>query len=195
MHKNVDWRLFWRLAPFGMLGGFLGAYLLTGIDGKNLIPFIFTYLGLMGIFILYRTFRPVRAKKIPLAAVPPLGAAGGFVDAVGGGGWGPIVTTTLVGAGEEPRYVIGTVNTAEFFVTVATSAGFLTALLIGHWEDAGDLTKHAAAVAGLVAGGILAAPLAGYFVKVTPRRNLGLLVGLLILALSGYQAARYFKLF
>ncbi len=189
-NKNVDWPLFWKLTPAGMAGGVIGAYVLTGINGKALTPYIFAYLGLMGIFILYRSFKPVQADGLPKAAVAPLGAVGGFVDAVGDGGWGPVVTTTLVGAGEQPRYVIGTVNTAEFFVTVATSVGFLTALLTGRWEEAGDITKHASAVAGLVVGGILAAPLAGYAVRQISQHRLGRIVGILVLGLSAYQIAR-----
>ncbi len=192
-HRNVDWALFWRLTPAGMIGGALGAYVLTGIDGRVLTPYIFTYLGLMGGFILYRSFKPVRANNFPPAALPPLGAAGGFVDAVGGGGWGPVVTTTLVGAGEKPRYVVGTVNTAEFFVTIATSAAFVGALVTGRWEDAGDITKHAAAVGGLVAGGILAAPLAGYVVARIQQRRLGQIVGVLIIALALYQISRFMR--
>ena len=86
--------------------------------------------------------------------------------------------------------MIGTVNTAEFFVTVATSVGFLTALLSGRWDDADDITKHAAAVAGLVVGGIVAAPLAGYAVRQISPRRLGRIVGVLVLGISAYQIAR-----
>ena len=88
-----------------------------------------------------------------------LGAAGGFMDAVGGGGWGPIVTTGLLGAGAAPRYVIGTVNASEFLITLAVSLTFLITLLTGHWAEAGDLISNLAAVAGLVVGGLFAAPL------------------------------------
>lgn len=182
-----------RLAPAGMIGGALGTFVLTGIDGNALRPYIFGYLALMGVYIIFRVLRPASAKGVAPGLVPPLGAAGGFVDAVGGGGWGPIVTTTLVGAGEQPRYVIGTVNTSEFLVTVTISASFVTAMLTGHWEDAGDLTAHAAAIGGLVCGGLLAAPLAGYVVKEVSPRALGFVVGLLIIALSAYQIARFFK--
>ena len=87
-NKNVDWPLFWKLAPAGMIGGVLGTYVLTGINGKVLTPFIFGYLGLMGIYILYRSFKPAKTKGLKKSAVAPLGAVGGFVDAVGGGGWG-----------------------------------------------------------------------------------------------------------
>jgi uncharacterized membrane protein YfcA len=188
-HKNVDWRLFWRLAPAGMIGGAIGVYVLTSFDAKALRPFIFVYLGAMGVFILLRLRRPPVENPPPPRAVAPLGVVGGFLDATGGGGWGPIVTTTLLGSGQQPRYTIGTVNTVEFLVTVTISASFVLALLTGHWRDAGDLFDHAPAVAGLVAGGIVAAPLAGYVVKRVPQRTLGLLVGALILSLSCWQLA------
>lgn len=190
-HRNVDWRLFWRLAPAGMIGGSIGAFVLTGVAGSAVRPLIFTYLGVMGCYILYRTWRPVLRASVRPALVPPLGAAGGFLDATGGGGWGPVVTTTLIGAGERPRYVIGTVNAAEFLVTVTISASFIAALLLGHWEDAGDLTAHAPAVGGLIVGGVVAAPMAGLLVKKIPARAIGTGVGLLILAMSGYQVGRY----
>ena len=94
----------------------------------------------------------------------PLGFVGGLLDAIGGGGWGPTVTSTLVGAGTEPRRAIGTVNTAELLVTVAISAAFLAALLTGRWSG-GALEHHAAAVAGLIVGGLIAAPFAGVSMK------------------------------
>ncbi|MGZ8406883.1 MAG: sulfite exporter TauE/SafE family protein, partial [Caulobacteraceae bacterium] len=119
-HKNVDRRLFILLTIGGVIGGVLGAYVLTSIDGKLLKPYIVAYLGLMGCIILWRAFKGVAPKILSSAKWPaPLGLVGGFMDAVGGGGWGPTVTTTIVGAGGDPRRAIGTVNTAEFFVTVA----------------------------------------------------------------------------
>jgi uncharacterized protein len=189
-HRNVDRRLFWRLAPAGIVGGVVGAYLLTAVDGATIKPFIVAYMAVMGVVIIWRTFRALKPRTEAVRGVPALGAIGGFVDAVGGGGWGPVVTTTLVGAGGQPRYVIGTVNTAEFLVTAAVSATFVAALLTGHWEDAGDLTENATAVAGLIVGGLCAAPLAGYVVKRISPRTLGIAVGALVLILVVYQAAR-----
>ena len=189
-HKNVDWKLFFKLAPAGVIGGALGAYVLTSIDGDVIKPFIVGYLGLMGLLILYRAVWPSQPRALHRLLAPPLGLAGGFVDAVGGGGWGPVVTSSLMGAGGNPRYVIGTVNTAEFFVTVAISAAFLFALLSGHWQDASDLMANAAAVAGLIIGGLFAAPLAGWMVKLAPQRVLGALVGALVLGLAAYQGWR-----
>ena len=116
-----------------------------------------------------------------------MGLIGGFMDAVGGGGWGPTVTTALVGAGKEPRRAIGTVNTAEFLVTIAISATFVWALLTGHWDEAGALRDHAWAVAGLIVGGLIAAPFAGWIAKAIPTRVLTLMVGALVLLLAAYQ--------
>lgn len=190
-HRNVDWRLFWRLAPAGMIGGAIGVYVLTSFDAKALRPFIFFYLGLMGVYILARVLRPRADNAVPPRAVAPLGLAGGFLDATGGGGWGPIVTTTLLGAGQKPRFTIGTVNSVEFLVTSTISASFVIALLSGHWAEAGDLLTHAPAVGGLVAGGVVAAPLAGYIVKVVPQRVLGSIIGVLIVLLSLWQLAMW----
>ena len=120
----------------------------------------------------------------------PLGAVGGFFDAIGGGGWGPTVSSSMVAAGQEPRRAIGTVNTAEFFLTVSISAAFLWALLTGHWEDAGDLMEHGTAVAGLVCGGLIAAPFAGWITKRVPRRALTYAVGVLLLLLAAFQGAQ-----
>lgn len=187
-HRNVDWKLFWRLAPAGVVGGVLGAYVLTSIDGKMLRPYVTAYLTIMGLLILYRAFRP-QLKRAPFQnkMLPPLGVLGGFVDAAGGGGWGPVVTSTLVGSGGAPRFVIGTVNTAEFFLTAAISAAFIVALLSGHWNDADDILSHVWAVAGLVVGGVCAAPAAGFAVRLVPHKTLMYAVGSLVMALAGYQ--------
>ncbi len=186
-HRNVDWRLFWRLAPAGMLGGALGVYLLINIDSTALKPFIFGYLGLMGLYIIARMWLPARERPVKPRLIAPLGVAGGFLDATGGGGWGPIVTTTLLGAGQPPRHTIGTVNAVEFLVTLTISGAFVLALLTGQWKNAGNLMTHAPAVGGLVAGGVLAAPLAGYVVKSAPPRLLGFVAGALITSLSIWQ--------
>ena len=187
-HKNVEWRLFVPLAIAGVIGGVLGAYVLAGIDGNAIKPFIVSYLALMGLWILWRATRDIRLRTIrPSWIVAPLGVIGGFFDAIGGGGWGPTVSSTLVGAGAEPRRAIGTVNTAEFFLTVAISATFVWALVTGHWKDADALTNHASAVAGLVVGGLLAAPFAGYITKTVPQRALTFAVGGLLLCLAAFQ--------
>ena len=187
-HRNVDWRLLLPLAIAGVIGGCVGAYVLTGIDGDVIKPFIVAYLGLMGVYILWRAGHDILLRHIPSWAAWPLGLVGGFLDAVGGGGWGPTVSSTLVGAGQEPRRAIGTANTAEFFLTVAVSATFVWALISGHWADAGALEHHAAAVGGLIVGGLAAAPFAGLIAKRVPRKPMTYAVGATLLLLAGFQA-------
>ena len=168
-HRNVDWRLLLPLAIAGVIGGCLGAYVLTGIEGGVIKPFVIAYLALMGAYILWRAGHDIRIRRIRSWVAAPLGLIGGFLDAIGGGGWGPTVSSTLVGAGQEPRRAIGTVNTAEFFLAVAISAAFVWALVSGHWREADALLNHAAAVGGLVVGGLAAAPFAGLIA--TARKN------------------------
>lgn len=186
-HRNVEWRLFVPLAIAGVIGGVVGAYLLAGIDGDVIKPFIVVYLAAIGFYILWRARKDRESRRLGRGLVAPLGLVGGFLDAVGGGGWGPTVSSTMMGAGAEPRRAIGTVNTAEFFLTSAISATFLWALLTGHWREAGALENHAAAVLGLVVGGLLAAPFAGWITKRLPRRLLTYGVGGLLLLLAAFQ--------
>lgn len=186
--KNIDKRLFLRLAPAGVVGGAAGAYLLTSIDGAVIKPFVTIYLGIMGVVILARVFRFPQPRQLGAKHLVPLGLVGGAMDAVGGGGWGPIVTSGLIGVGEQPRYVVGSVNAAEFFVTVAISSAFLISLLTGHWDEAGAFSAHIWAIVGLIAGGAVAAPFAGWAVKVMPVRVLGAAAGLLIIGLAIRQA-------
>jgi uncharacterized protein len=188
LHRNVNWRMLALLSVSGAIGGVIGAFVLTSLDGNLIKPFVIAYLGVMGAYILWKAVRNAwpRTGLDPKWA-PPLGLVGGLLDSIGGGGWGPTVTSTLIGAGGTPRQVIGTVNTAEFFVSSAISAAFLTALLTGNWKDASDLTDHLWQVGGLVLGGVLAAPLAGYAAKVAPPRVITVAVGGLILILAAYQ--------
>jgi uncharacterized protein len=187
LHKNVEWRLFLPLAIAGVIGGIVGAYVLAGLEGDVVKPFIIAYLAVMGVYILWKAGHDVKPRRIHQWAVAPLGLIGGFLDAIGGGGWGPTVSSTMVGAGAEPRRAIGTVNTAEFFLTVAISATFVWSLLTGHWEEAGALENHAAAIGGLVVGGLLAAPFAGWITKTLPRQALTYGVGGLLILLAGFQ--------
>ena len=186
-HRNILWPLFWPLAVGGMAGGVLGAYVLTGVEGEAIRPFILAYLLGIGVWVLWRAARDIRPRPFPTRWSGPLGGIGGLLDSIGGGGWGPTVTSTLVGAGTDPRRAIGTANSAELLVTVAISAAFLAALLTGRW-DGGALEHHAAAVAGLVAGGLISAPFAGWITKRVPARALTWGVGGLIIVLGAYQA-------
>lgn len=174
---NVGRALFRRLLLPGMAGAVGGAYLLTNVAGDTLKPWITAYLLVMGLSILIKAFGTVRLRRKPPTYVAPLALAGGFVDAVGGGGWGPVVTTSLVGGGQDPRTTIGSVNAAEFFVAV-TSGLSLTLL--------GGLTA-VTTIAGLVIGGLFAAPFAALLVRALPPRALMITVGLLIVGLSAFN--------
>lgn len=170
---NVDKEFLTRLLVPGVAGGIIGAYLLTRVNGDAIKPFISLYLIGMGVLILIKA---VRKKQLEPQKnnIGRLGFIGGFVDAVGGGGWGPVVTSTLVAKGNSPRYVIGSVNVAEFFVAAATSAVFFVTLGSIYLE----------AVVGLVIGGIIAAPIAAKACKVVQPRPIMVAVGVLIICLS-----------
>ncbi len=173
---NIDKKIFLRLLIPGVIGGVLGAYILTELPGGKIKPFISLYLLMMGLWILIKVVRKTHQIKTKSRLIP-LGLVGGFFDATGGGGWGPIVTTTLVANGNQPRYAIGSVNAAEFFVTVAESITFFATigtLLFQHWEK----------IVGLMIGGVIAAPFAAWVCKKLPHKVLMLLVGLLITGLS-----------
>ncbi|SJM30555.1 sulfite exporter TauE/SafE family protein [Mesorhizobium delmotii] len=190
VHRNVDWQLFWRLAPAGIIGGCLGAYVLTSFEGNAVKPLVTIYLAVIGLYLVVRSFHKIPNKPVSASVVAPLGAVGGFLDAAGGGGWGPIVTSGLLGAGAPPRYVIGTVNASEFLITLSVSVTFLASLMSGHWQAAGTLTEYGWSIGGLIAGGLLAAPMAGWMVKTVPEKALLRAVGILIVCLSLYQSAQ-----
>src|SRR6476660_2766493 len=118
-HRNVDWRLVARLAVFGVLGAILGAWILSNIEVGAARRFVYIYLLLMELYILYKAARILQPREKPAAWTGPLGFVAGFLDASGGGGWGPLLTSTLIGSGHAPRHVVGSVNTTEFLVTIA----------------------------------------------------------------------------
>lgn len=193
-HKNVDWKLFFRLAPAGIVGGVIGAYVLTSFDPTLIKALVIVYLAVLGVFMLFKAIQPLKDEPPHLKHVVPLGVAGGFLDASGGGGWGPVVTSTLLGRGHTPRYVIGTVNTAEFFVTVAISAAFLWTVLTGRFElPVGVAAQYAAAasIGGLILGGLVAAPLAGHVTKIAPARTLLAGASVLVICLSVWQGYQH----
>ena len=127
-HRNIDWSIVKRIAIPGVIGGILGATILANVDGKVIAPFVTIYLALMGVLILARALRAFATVEPSKRGMPAVGFGGGMLDAIGGGGWGPIVTSTLVGTGHVPRYVIGSVNLTEFFVTVVTSVTLILSL-------------------------------------------------------------------
>jgi uncharacterized protein len=180
LHKNVDWWLFARLAVPGMIGGALGAYVLTEIDAAVAKPFVLAYLALIGLYLLFRALRLAHQARRPKVIIP-LGLVGGFLDAAGGGGWGPIVTSNLLVQGAEPRKVIGTVNTSEFFLTVVISATFIAAL---------GFAAFTIATVGLLIGGIAAAPLGAFAAKHISPRPLLAIVGVVLTLTSLYGLYR-----
>ena len=173
---NIDKRLFFRLLIPGVLGGVMGAFVLTSIDASVVKPFVLLYLAGIGVFLLVRgLLYPPKLKQARLIA--PLGLVGGFLDAAGGGGWGPLVTSNLLIQGAEPRKVVGTVNAVEFFLTVTVSAAFIFQLGLAH---------IAGATLGLLIGGMAAAPFAAVAAKNFPPKLMLVLTGIVLTLTSGY---------
>lgn len=177
MARNVDWRLVRPLAIAGVCGGILGASLLATGIGAWLAPLVTVYLAAMGCVILWKAFRATPGIHPP-KGVKTLGGIGGFLDAIGGGGWGPIVSGTLVASGGSARHMIGSSIAAEFFVTTAIAVTFA-----GHM----GLGEFGGAALALVVGGLPAAPFAAYLLRLAPRRGLMVAVGLLIIAIAIYR--------
>ena len=162
----------------GVLSASLGAFLLGSvIDGDFIKPYISGYLVVLGGVILFKSFRKKLEIKENTKSAPLLATFGGFFDAIGGGGWGPIVTSNLISKGNSPDKVIGTVNTAEFFVTYFTAGILIYFTGIHSWQI----------ILGLIVGGTLAAPLGAYVTKRIPQKALFVAVGLLIIVISLYS--------
>jgi uncharacterized membrane protein YfcA len=175
---NVDWPIVLKIGVPGAVGAFAGATFLSSLSTESAAPWMAGILFLLGAYLLLRF--STKLPTLRLDAPPkkrlltPLGLFAGFVDATGGGGWGPVATPTLIGSGRMiPRKVIGTVDTSEFLVAVAASLGFI----IGIGGEAIKFTT----VAGLLIGGVIAAPIAAYLVRHIPGRMLGSLVGGIII--------------
>lgn len=176
LHKNVDWKLFARIAVPGVLGGMIGVYALSNIDSSIARPLVMLYLTCLGFYLLYKAISYPQMPKAKDAKVTvPLGLLGGFLDASGGGGWGPVVTSNLLVQGSDPRKTVGTVNTAEFFLTVSISLGFIFHIGVEAFTQV---------TGGLLVGGLLAAPLGGYIAKRVPPKTLLLMVGIVLTATS-----------
>jgi uncharacterized protein len=179
-HGNIEWPLFWRLLLPGMIGGIAGAFLLTSIDGGVIKPFVLGYLIIVGLWLLARgIFWPPAIKQAKIIA--PLGLIGGFLDAAGGGGWGPVVTSNLLVQGAEPRKVIGTVNSVEFFLTLTISATFIYQL---------GMADIAGATLGMLIGGVAAAPIGAIVAKKFPAKTMLILVGIVLTLTSCYALWR-----
>ncbi|MFB0611672.1 sulfite exporter TauE/SafE family protein [Aurantiacibacter poecillastricola] len=160
--RNIDWPLFWRLAPAGVIAGVLGAYVLSSVDASAARPFVMLYLAGIGIFLFYKAILFGRWPRFKDPRYTrPLAFIGGFLDSAGGGGWGPVVTSNLLVQGGDPRTTIGTVNSAEFLLTLAVSITFLITL---------GLAAFTHAVIGLIIGGMLAAPIGAILAsRINPR--------------------------
>ena len=181
--KNVDWAKVWPLAIPGAIGAFFGAVVLSSfITAEAAEPIVAIFLFGLGVFVLARfSFRrherPVQVRPVSRGFLAPLGLIAGFLDAAGGGGWGPISTPTLLSSGRmEPRKIIGTVDTSEFVIAVCASVGFLISLSLAEvpWTI----------VAALFLGGLIAAPIAAYIVRILPTRIMGTAVGGFILVVN-----------
>jgi uncharacterized membrane protein YfcA len=170
---NVNGQLFRRLLVPGIAGAVVGAYILSELPGERLRPYSAGYLLVMGLIVLFKAFREFPPRTVSTYLIP-LAFAGAFIDAIGGGGWGPIVATTLIVRGNGLRQTVGSANAAEFFVTVAASTTFLATLGISHWQ----------VIFALALGGLLAAPFGAWACQRLPTRPFMVLVGLLIAGLS-----------
>lgn len=181
-HRNVNWKLFGRLVIPGVIGGVAGAYLLVNFDAEASRPLVMGYLACIGLYLLWRGWQMNRGSAHrPAKIVEPLALLGGFLDAAGGGGWGAIVTSNLLVQGTEPRTTIGTVNTAEFFLTTVISLTFIATM---------GFAAFGVAVTGLIIGGLMAAPLGAIIAKRIPAKLLLLLVGTVLSATSLFSLYR-----
>lgn len=170
---NVNKKLFKALLIPGIIGAILGAILLTKLGETHLIylrPIMAIYTLLLGVRIIINAFRKQQAPK-KFRRFGLLAGVGGFLDSFGGGGWGPIVTTTLITRGRSPRFVIGSVSLTEFFVTLASAFTFFTLLGVTHWQ----------VILALIIGGLVAAPIAARLTGKMPRKTSFILLGVLVI--------------
>jgi uncharacterized membrane protein YfcA len=170
---NVRWRLFWQLAIPGAIGGIIGATFLASVPGETIRPFVNAYLLILGAMVLLRAFGK-RLSRHQVQHSGMLGFFAGLLDAIGGGGWGPLATSTLIARGGAVRSTIGSVNAAEFVVTTCVSATLVWHVGIDHWSI----------VLGLLTGGVIAAPFAAWLVRYLPERGVMASVGSLIMLIS-----------
>lgn len=181
VHRNVDWGLFRRLVPFGVLGGVTGAYVLSSIDASAAKPFVMLYLAGIGFYLLWRGIRLTAPRAENPRYTRPLAVVGGFLDAAGGGGWGPVVTSKLLVLGGDPRKVIGTVNSAEFLLTLSISLTFIFTL---------GFAAFTLITVGLIIGGVVAAPFGALLASRVRPRALLIGVALVLIATSSYSIYR-----
>jgi len=184
-HRNVDWGLFRRLVPFGVLGGVAGAYMLSNIDASAARPFVMIYLTGIGFYLLWKAIRLPKPRFEDPRYTRPLAAAGGFLDAAGGGGWGPVVTSNLLIQGGDPRKIIGTVNSAEFLLTLSISLAFIATL---------GFAAFTMITVGLIIGGVIAAPFGAMLASRVKPRVLLIAVAAVLIVTSAYSIYRAWPL-
>jgi len=172
---NVNKKLFRHLLLPGVLGAIIGAYVLSSFEQYNqyIKPVVAIYTLYLGIRIIRKTLIK-NIKKKPIKRIGVLAWFGGFLDSIGGGGWGPIVSSTLIANGRNPIYTIGSVNLTEFFVSLASSLTFIAFIGFTHWQ----------VILGLILGGVIAAPLAAYLVRKVPVKPLFIFVGIVVIIVS-----------
>jgi uncharacterized membrane protein YfcA len=170
---NIDRKLFFNLLLPGVIGSVCGAYLVSNFPSDTIRPIVSGYLVVMGLFIIFKAVKTL-PPRIVQSHVAPLGFIGAFLDAAGGGGWGPIVASTLIARGNDLRFTVGSVNAVEFFVALSAAATFIVELGSFNWE----------LVAALALGGLFAAPLGAYFCQKVPRGPCLIAVGGLVVVLG-----------
>lgn len=185
-HRNVNWGLFWRLVPAGIVGGVTGAYLLSNIDASVARPYVMLYLAGIGFYLLFRAIRLGKPRFADPRFTAPLALAGGFLDAAGGGGWGPVVTSNLLVQGGEPAKTIGTVNTAEFLLTASISTAFIATI---------GISAFTGATVGLIIGGVIAAPFGAVLAKRMKPRALLTAVAVVLIATSLFSVWKSWPIF
>ena len=172
---NVNTKLFKSLLIPGVIGAILGAYILSSFEQYNYIikPLVSAYTLILGVIIIFKALKKDSIRK-KIKRVFPLAIVGGFLDSIGGGGWGLIVSSTLIARGRNPRYTIGSVNLAEFFIALSSSLTFVTIIGLTHWTI----------IVGLIVGGVIAAPIAAYIANKIPTKSIMILVGIVVIILS-----------
>ena len=184
--QNVNKKLLKTLLLPGIFGAALGAILLTSLEDYEYVikPLIACYTLYLGVVIVRKALVGVKTR-IKSKRIPALAVFGSFMDSIGGGGWGPIVSSTLIAGGRHPRYTIGSVNLAEFFVAVSSAFTFILVLVLrSRSSDLEELFGLIQVVAGLILGGIIAAPIAAYFSRKLPVKKLMITVGIVVILVS-----------
>ena len=172
---NVNSKLFKTLVIPGIIGAVLGAYVLSSLEeySSYIKPIVSIYTLFLGVIIIRKALIK-RMEKRQLKRVGLLALLGGYLDSIGGGGWGPIVSSTLIASGRHPKYTIGSVNLTEFFVSLASSITFFTVIGLGYWQ----------VIIGLILGGVVAAPIAAKLANKLPVKSMMILVGMVIIIVS-----------